>query len=59
MAVINVSTSVPIVAAQQVAVAAGGVRATPTQAVEYRDAGIVLTETPRISEQGMVALDVK
>jgi general secretion pathway protein D len=27
--------------------------------VEYRDAGIILTVTPRIGEQGTVALDVK
>jgi general secretion pathway protein D len=30
-----------------------------TQTVEYRDAGIILTVTPRIGEQGTVALDVK
>jgi general secretion pathway protein D len=59
-AVINVSTSVPIVTSQQVPVAAGGVTGNSiTQAVEYRDAGIILTVTPRIGEQGTVALDVK
>jgi general secretion pathway protein D len=30
-----------------------------TQTVEYRDAGVILTVTPRIGEQGTVALDVK
>ena len=30
-----------------------------TQSVEYRDAGVVLTVTPRIGERGTVALDVK
>jgi general secretion pathway protein D len=30
-----------------------------TQAVEYKDAGIILTVTPRIGERGTVALDVK
>jgi general secretion pathway protein D len=65
-AVINVSRSVPIVTSQQVPI--GG--ATPTgtgtttavvgtQSVEYRDAGVVLTVTPRIGERGTVALDVK
>jgi hypothetical protein len=29
------------------------------QSVEYRDAGVVLTVTPRIGERGTVALDVK
>jgi general secretion pathway protein D len=65
-AVINVSTSVPIVVAQQVPLTGtttGGTATTPiavgTQAVEYRDAGIVLTVTPRIGERGTVALDLK
>jgi general secretion pathway protein D len=30
-----------------------------TQTVEYKDAGIILTVTPRIGEQGTVALDIK
>jgi len=30
-----------------------------TQAVEYKDVGIILTVTPRIGEQGTVALEVK
>ena len=30
-----------------------------TQTVEYKDAGIILTVTPRIGEEGTVALDVK
>src|SRR4029450_4926831 len=30
-----------------------------TQAVEYKDAGIILSVTPRIGEQGTVSLDVK
>ena len=59
-AVINVSTSVPIVTAQQVPVATGGTTGNSiTQTVEYKDAGIILTVTPRIGEQGTVALDVK
>ena len=59
-AVINVSTSVPIVTSQQVPVAAGGFTGNSiTQTVEYRDAGIILTVIPRIGEQGTVALDVK
>lgn len=64
-AVINVSTSIPIVTSQQVPI--GGAVATGTtttavvgtQSVEYRDAGVVLTVTPRIGERGTVALDVK
>jgi general secretion pathway protein D len=59
-AVINVSTSVPIVTSQQVPVSAGGNTGNSiTQTVEYKDAGIILTVTPRIGEQGTVALDVK
>jgi len=59
-AIINVSTSVPIVTSQQVPVATGGITGNAiTQTVEYRDAGIILTVTPRIGEQGTVALDVK
>jgi general secretion pathway protein D len=59
-AVINVSTSVPIVTSQQVPVAAGGFTGNSiTQTVEYKDAGIILTVTPRIGEEGTVALDVK
>jgi general secretion pathway protein D len=66
-AVINVSQSIPIVTSQQVPI---GGAITPsvetpttavvgTQSVEYRDAGVVLTVTPRIGERGTVALDVK
>ncbi len=65
-AVINVSRSVPIVTSQQVPIGgavsppAGGTTAVVgTQSVEYRDAGVVLTVTPRIGEHGTVALDVK
>jgi general secretion pathway protein D len=59
-AVINVSQSVPIVTSQQVPVATGGITGNSiTQTVEYRDAGVILTVTPRIGEQGTVALDVK
>ena len=69
-AVINVSTSVPIVTGQQTStVSAPGTTAGSTntsittggvnQTVEYRDAGVVLTVTPRIGERGTVALDVK
>jgi general secretion pathway protein D len=59
-AVINVSTSVPIVTSQQVPVATGGITGNAiTQTVEYKDAGIILTVTPRIGEKGTVALDVK
>ena len=66
-AVINVSTSVPIVTSQttgQVAAATTTTTTTTTtaglnQTVEYRDAGVILTVTPRIGERGTVALDVK
>jgi general secretion pathway protein D len=59
-AIINVSTSVPIVTSQQVPVATGGTTGNSiTQSVEYKDAGIILTVTPRIGEQGTVALDVR
>ena len=65
-AVINVSESIPIVTSQQVPI--GGATSTSTttttavvgtQSVEYRDAGVILTVTPRIGERGTVALDVK
>jgi general secretion pathway protein D len=65
-AVINVSESIPIVTSQQLPI--GGATSTSTttttavvgtQSVEYRDAGVVLTVTPRIGERGTVALDVK
>ena len=66
-AVINVSTSVPIVTSQTTGqVAAASTTATTTtttaglnQTVEYRDAGVILTVTPRIGERGTVALEVK
>src|SRR4029077_21220508 len=66
-AVINVSTSVPIVTSQttgQVAAATTTTTSTTTtaglnQTVENRDAGVILTVTPRMGEQGTVALDVK
>ena len=65
-AVINVSDSIPIVTSQQsgqtAPVAVGGAITTTaplTQTVEYRDAGVILTVTPRIGEHGTVALDVK
>ncbi|HBH02109.1 MAG TPA: hypothetical protein DDZ42_09355, partial [Candidatus Rokubacteria bacterium] len=67
-AVINVSTSVPIVTSQQTTttspVITGGSTTTSTiggtnQTVEYKDAGVILTVTPRIGERGTVALDVK
>jgi general secretion pathway protein D len=72
-AVVNVSQSIPIITGQQAPI--GGVttspidptqpgQVTPTnivinQTVEYRDAGVVLTVTPRIGERGTVALDIK
>ncbi|MGH7334461.1 MAG: type II secretion system secretin GspD [Candidatus Rokuibacteriota bacterium] len=62
-AVINVSQSVPIITSQQVPLGAGtagdSAAIVGTQTVEYRDAGVVLTVTPRIGERGTVALDVK
>jgi len=68
-AIINVSDSVPIVTSQQTGTitpvqTAGTTSLTTTtgsvnQTVEYRDAGVVLTVTPRIGEHGTVALDVK
>jgi general secretion pathway protein D len=67
-AVINVSDSIPIVTSQQVPIG-GATQSTTgttttqaivgTQSVEYRDAGVILTVTPRIGEHGTVALDVK
>jgi general secretion pathway protein D len=65
-AVINVSNSVPIVT-QQVVSQTGTVTTEAQQAptnvltqnVEYRDAGIILTVTPRISDKRIVSLDVK
>lgn len=66
-AVINVSRSIPIVTSQQVPIT--GVTTTTTttpapsvvgtQTVEYKDAGVILTVTPRIGEKGTVALDIK
>jgi len=65
-AVINVSDSVPIVTSQQVPIggtttqtATNTTSVIGTQSVEYRDAGVILTVTPRIGERGTVALDVK
>jgi general secretion pathway protein D len=65
-AVINVSNSVPIVTQQvvsQTGTVTTDVLQSPTnvltQNVEYRDAGIVLTVTPRISDKRVVSLDVK
>ncbi|HEV8585339.1 MAG TPA: type II secretion system secretin GspD, partial [Methylomirabilota bacterium] len=69
-AVINVSTSVPIITGQQTSTVStpgstGGTTSTTittggvNQTVEYRDAGVILTVTPRIGERGTVALDVK
>src|SRR2546422_7425168 len=65
-----VSTSVPIITSQQTsAVSTPGTTSGTTsttittggvnQTVEYRDAGVILTVTPRIGEKGTVALDVK
>jgi general secretion pathway protein D len=69
-AVINVSQSVPIITGQQTSTVStpgqtGGTTSTTittggvNQTVEYRDAGVILTVTPRIGERGTVALDVK
>jgi general secretion pathway protein D len=65
-AVINVSDSIPIVTSQQVPIGGTVQQTAPnttsvvgTQSVEYRDAGVILTVTPRIGEKGTVALDVK
>jgi general secretion pathway protein D len=69
-AIINVSDSIPIVTSQTaplggtISQSATGQPATTaavvgTQSVEYRDAGVILTVTPRIGEQGTVALDIK
>jgi general secretion pathway protein D len=65
-AVINVSDSIPIVTSQQVPIggtttqtAQNTTSVVGTQSVEYRDAGVILTVTPRIGEKGTVALDVK
>ena len=72
-AVINVSQSVPVVTGQQTGTSltsttTDGTITNPStttpigslnQTVEYRDAGVILTVTPRIGERGTVALDVK
>jgi general secretion pathway protein D len=69
-AIVNVSASIPIVTSQQTgtltspATTSGTTSTVATtgslnQTVEYRDAGVVLTVTPRIGERGTVALDVK
>ena len=65
-AVINVSDSIPIVTSQQVPIggtttqtATNTTSVVGTQSVEYRDAGVILTVTPRIGEKGTVALDIK
>lgn len=62
-AVINVSRSVPVLTSQQVPLGTGTTTGSSaivgTQTVEYRDVGIILTVTPRIGEQGTVALEVK
>jgi general secretion pathway protein D len=65
-AIINVSDSVPIVTQQVVTPTTPVTGQTPTvvagtftQSVEYVDAGIILTVTPRISDKRVVALDVK
>lgn len=69
-AIINVSDSIPIVTGQTTGTISqpgtqGGTTSTTTttgsvnQTVEYRDAGVILTVTPRIGEQGTVALDIK
>jgi general secretion pathway protein D len=63
---INVSQSVPIVT-QFTGAQPGTIATQPQQTpttiqssnVEYRDAGIILTVTPRISDKRVVALDVK
>jgi general secretion pathway protein D len=69
-AIINVSQSVPIITGQQTSSVStpgttGGTTSTTittggvNQTVEYKDAGVILTVTPRIGERGTVALDVK
>ena len=65
-AVINVSDSIPIVTSQQVPIggtttqtATNTTSIVGTQSVEYRDAGVILTVTPRIGERGTVALEIK
>jgi general secretion pathway protein D len=70
-AIINVSQSVPVITGQQTSSVSqpgtqpGGATSTQivtggvNQTVEYRDAGVILTVTPRIGERGTVALDVK
>lgn len=65
-AYINVGRSIPLVTSQQqptigvVAVAPNQqAQSFTTQTVEYRDTGVILTVTPRISEKRLVALDVK
>ncbi len=64
-AVINVSDSIPVITSQQIPLAGATTTtsttptAIATQTVEYKDAGVILTVTPRIGERGTVALDIK
>jgi general secretion pathway protein D len=65
-AIINVSQSVPIITSftgAQTGVVPTQAQQPPTSvstsSVEYRDAGIILTVTPRISDKRVVALEVK
>jgi general secretion pathway protein D len=65
-AVINASDSVPIITSQQVPIggtttqtAQATTSVVGTQSVEYRDVGVILTVTPRIGDDGTVALDLK
>jgi general secretion pathway protein D len=65
-AVINASDSIPIVTSQQLPIGGTTVPTADattavvgTQTVEYRDVGVILTVTPRIGDDGTVALDVK
>jgi len=58
-ATINVSESVPILTGQIATATAGTATGAFAQTIEYKDAGIVLTVTPRIGEKRTVALDIK
>ncbi len=52
-ATINIGQSVPIVSGTQITPQGGTV-----SAIEYRDVGVILTVTPRISPDGYVKMDV-
>jgi general secretion pathway protein D len=57
-ALVKVAESVPVFTAAPAA-APDATSIVTTQMVEFKDAGVVLTVTPRIGEQGGVLLDLR